>query len=127
MDGVRLHPLPLADRQALFEQGACRLQLTLLQVNESQQTERIDAEGGVAPFPKVGQALLSPLLGARLVLLRDKEQARQHTTSYKSWYAGVPALCLAAGTPAGSAPRQGAAYHPTPGRAAGSPPAGHGP
>src|SRR5258708_2320137 len=76
MDGIRLHPRLLADRQALFEQGTCRLQLALLQVDESQQAERIDAETGVAPFPTVGQALLSHLLGERLVLLRDKEQVR---------------------------------------------------
>src|SRR5258708_15505060 len=76
MDSIRLHPRLLADRQALFEQGTCRLQLALLQVDESQQTERIDAEGSIAPFPKVGQALLGQLLGARLVLLLYKEQAR---------------------------------------------------
>src|SRR5258707_10301321 len=76
MDGIRLHPRLLADRQALFEQGTCRLQLALLQVDESQQTERIDAERSVAPFPKVGQALLGQLLGACLVLLLYKEQAR---------------------------------------------------
>src|SRR5262249_50739152 len=57
-DSIRLHPRLPAQRQALFEQGTGRLQLALLQVDESQQTERMDVEGGVAPFPKVGQALL---------------------------------------------------------------------
>src|SRR5205085_5032675 len=46
MHGIRLHPHLLAGRQAVFEQGTCRLQLTLLQAYESQQAERKGAEGG---------------------------------------------------------------------------------
>jgi hypothetical protein len=51
-------PHLLAHRQALFEQGKHRLQLAVLQADESQQTERNRAVEGVFLFMKMGQAQL---------------------------------------------------------------------
>src|SRR5579884_244710 len=75
MDVLRFHSHLLAERQTLFKQGTCRLQLAVFQVDESQQTERLGAVEGAVEFPKVCQALLGQLPGTRPILLRDKEQA----------------------------------------------------
>src|SRR5260370_28726853 len=77
MDVLRFCPKLLVDRQAVFEQGTRLLQLAMLQVDESQQTERSGTVEDVVLFPKVSQALFGQLLGERLVLLRYKEQICQ--------------------------------------------------
>src|SRR5215469_4969013 len=73
-NSLHLCPHLLTDCLARREPGSRRLQLALLQMDESQQTERSGTVEGSIQFLKAHKTLLGQVLGECLILLRHKEQ-----------------------------------------------------